>query len=274
MNIKNTIPAIAAIAIAISFQACSENDKNTAPQNNSISFTTLNGSALYRLENTAQVFMTDNDVAYQDSASLLIPAEIYGHKLDGLKDSIMKAAFDTVSTDINVAMDAFFRNAVAETGYQYAPNDSIQRSDREGMTLVTGDVFNLSTRLLTYRVSNYSYSPGAAHGITITNYITFDLRNGQIIELDDIFTADGLAGLPALIKARATELAPAIGPTNIESLPARGNFYITLDGSIVFVYQPYEVASYAQGAIAIPFYPYQLSEMMTAEGLALFDLNS
>lgn len=272
MLLRNTIPAIATAALAISFIACSGDDNGS--HNNNISFTTVNASALYRLDNTAQVFKTDNDIAYQDSASLLIPTEIYGHNLDALKDSITKIAFDTVTPDINSAIDRYFAHTVAETGYQYSVCDSIQRSDWDGMTIVNGDIFNLTTRLLTYRVSNYSYSPGAAHGITTTDYITFDLSSGHIIGLDDIFTADGLAKLPALIKARAEELAPAIGPTNIESLPSHGNFYITLDESIVFIYQPYEVASYAQGAIAIPFYPYQLSELMTAEGLTFFDLNS
>lgn len=271
MLLRNTLPAIAAAALAISLGACSRNDSSSC--NNNISFTTVNTSALYRLDNTAGVFKTDNDIAYQDSASLLIPTEIFGYNLDALKDSITKIAFDTVTPDLNSAMDSYFAHTVAETGYQYSACDSIQRSDWDGMTIVTGDIFNITTRLLTYRISNYSYSPGAAHGITTTDYITFDLASGRIMGLEDIFTPAGLAKLPSLIRTKAQELAPAIGPTNIEALPSHGNFYITLDESIVFIYQPYEVASYAQGAIAIPFYPYQLSELMTAEGLTFFDLN-
>ena len=277
MLLRKTLPAIAAAAIALSFSACSGSGDSTSdstPRNNKIAFETIKGNALYRLDNTAQIYKTDTDIAYQDSASLLMPTEIYGLNIDALKDSIIKVAFDTVTTDVEGAMDAYFKNVVAELGYQYSAGDSIARSDWDGMTIVTGDMFNMTTRLLTYRVSNYSYSPGAAHGITITNYITYDLERGRIMGLNDIFTPEGLAKLPALIRARATELAPAIGPTNIEAIPSQGNFYITLDESIVFVYQPYEVASYAQGAIAVPFYPYQLSELMTPEGLTFFGLNS
>ena len=75
-----------------------------------------------------------------------------------------------------------------------------------------------------------------------------------------------------MLRQRATQLAPAIGPTDIQSLPSMGNFYISLDDALVFVYQPYEVASYAQGSIAISFYPYQLTELLTPLGLKIFHL--
>ena len=39
----------------------------------------------------------------------------------------------------------------------------------------------------------------------------------------------------------------SIGSTDITEIPCGGNFYLTPDGEIVFSYQPYEVASYAQG---------------------------
>ena len=64
-----------------------------------------------------------------------------------------------------------------------------------------------------------------------------------------------------------------LGPTDITALPSMGNFYLDLDGHIVFVYQPCEVASHAQGEIAVPFYDFQLSDYMTAEGSALFGLD-
>jgi len=273
MLLRNALPAIAAATIALTFHACS-GDAGSDEKDNKIVFTSVNRQALYRLDNTARIYNTDNDIAYQNSASLLIPVEIYGYNLDALKDSIIKVAFDTVATDINTAIDSYFKGVVGDLGYKYSTDDSIARSDWDGMTIVTGDVFCMTTRMLTYRISNYTYSPGAAHGLTATNYITFNLENGRIMGLNEIFTTEGMTKLPALIKARAAELAPAIGPTNIESLPAQGNFYITADESIVFIYQPYEVASYAQGAIAIPFYPYQLSELMTPDGLAFFGMNS
>ena len=40
----------------------------------------------------------------------------------------------------------------------------------------------------------------------------------------------------------------------------------------MFVYKPYEIASFAQGIISIPFYPYELVDYMTAESIDLFNL--
>jgi hypothetical protein len=40
----------------------------------------------------------------------------------------------------------------------------------------------------------------------------------------------------------------------------------------VFSYQPYEIASFAQGTINIPFYAYELIDYMSAEGIELFNL--
>jgi hypothetical protein len=78
--------------------------------------------------------------------------------------------------------------------------------------------------------------------------------------------------LPERIAEQAEAMSDMIGPTTVGDLPADGNFYISSEGEIVFAYQPYEVASYAQGPINIPFYSYELIDYMTDEGIALFHL--
>ena len=99
MLLRHTLPTAAALMIAISFAACSHGDD---VPNNNLSFTTVKGQALYRLDNTAGLFKAEHDIAYQDSATLILPVDLYGHNLDALKDTIMKVAFDTVAPDVNV----------------------------------------------------------------------------------------------------------------------------------------------------------------------------
>lgn len=272
MRLKHTLISLGAAAIATA--ALNSCGNSGAPaENNGISFATLHAGKIFKLENTARIFDTENDIAYQDSVVIVMPESIYGHDISALKDSIIKAAFDTVTTDFDAAINHCFKNIVDDLGYQYTEgNDSTPRNDIDGLSLINGDVFNMSANVLTYRVSNYAYTPGAAHGLTSTTYITYDMTAGKIMNLGDIFTAEGLAKLPELLKNRANELKSSIGPTEISDLPSQDNYYVSPDGEIVFVYQPYEVASYAQGAIAIPFYPYQLSEYMTPEGLKFFNL--
>ena len=116
--------------------------------------------------------------------------------------------------------------------------------------------------------------PRAAHGMSTRNYINYLISDNMIVALSDIFSDSGLKDLPALIARRAIEQEATFGPTEISSLPANDNFYISADGEIVFAYQPYEIASYAQGFINVPFFPYELAEHMTPAGLAIFGLDS
>lgn len=271
---KSTYTLISAAALLLALGAATSCTKTEKGPDNTIEFKTISKSVSYQLEGTAKAFMSDYDIQYQDSATVILPVKIYGNDIKPLQDSIMAVAFDTVTPSIEQAIDSMFVKAVADVGYSYkvAP-DSLPHNDVDGSTIIEGEVYSLSAEMLTYRVTNYTYFPAAAHGLTITNYITYLLGEGKVINLGDLFTADGLAKLPQLIAQRAKQLEPAIGPTDIESLPSSGNFYIGLDDTITFVYQPYEVASYAQGTIAISFYPYQLTELMTPEGLKIFHLN-
>lgn len=267
-NIRTIKIAAATLAIA-TFCACSKTEY--VPDSN-MEFKTISGHEIYVLDNTAKVFMLDHNVCYEDSAILIMPMKLNGHDVSALRDTIIKAAFDTVASPDD-AMKAYFKNVADESGYTAVlASDTVPRTDTDGMSLIEGEIFGLTPRLLTYRVSNYQYFPAAAHGLTTTQYINYYIPENKILTLESLFTPEGLQKLPAMLKERAKQMASAIGPTNVEGLPSMGNFYISLDEALVFVYQPYEVASYAQGAIALSFYPYQLTELLTPEGLKIFHL--
>ena len=261
------------IAVLASFAGCKK-EEPTPDLSRTLEFSSLTGERVYILEDTAPIFGTDEDVAFRDSASVLMPEVLFGHDISELRDHIQSMAFDTVCSEPSVAMASFFYKAAEELGYQVVENDSVDVSDDSmmGFCNVQGDIYSLTDKRLTYRVALYTYNPGAAHGMYTLNYLTYDLRKGQIITLEDLFTPAGLEKLPAMIARRASRMISQLGPTHIDSLPTDGNFYISLDDEIVFVYQPYEVASYAQGVICVPFYPYDLTEYLTPLALNLFSL--
>lgn len=269
INNKHVLKTFVAAMAVAAFCSCS---KKEPAVDNTIEFETLSMHEIYRLENTAKVFMSENDVCYEDSAIMFLPVKIYGQDITALRDTIIKAAFDTIAAP-EEAMKSYFSKVANDLGYNavIAP-DSVPRTDADGMSLIEGEIFSMSPEILTYRVSNYQYFPAAAHGLTTTQYINYNIPEGKILTLSNLFTPEGLEKLPAMLQKRARQLVPAIGPTSIDALPTMGNFYISLDEAIVFVYQPYEVASYAQGAIAISFYPYQLTELLTPEGQKVFHL--
>lgn len=262
-----------ACIIAMLATLCIGCSDNSSEKNNRMEFYSLSGTKVFVMENSAHDFGRETDVAYRDSVSMVIPDHIYGHDMAVLRDSIMEAAFDTITDNPADALASFYGKNVDCLGYTPVEvSDSAYHDDVDGLTIIMGNVFSLTTRRMTYHIANYTYNPGAAHGMESSRYITYDIAEEQIVTLADLFTAEGLSELPRLIAAKAKALESAIGPTNVESLPSDGNFYVSTDDEIVFVYQPYEVASYAQGIIHIAFYPYQLSEYLTPQGLNFFGM--
>lgn len=246
------------------------------PADNSatIEFSMVSGGKLFVLEDSAREFYRDNDVTFRDSAYIFLPEIIFGKDVEVLRKQILFDAFvDSVSSPHDAMANYFFSSA-DDLGYTIVEADSTAvEDDGSGYCLVQGDILNITPRMLTYKVSTYLYNPGAAHGMENCTYITYNIEEGCIMTLADLFTPEGLEALPQLISMRAKKLERQLGETNIDALPAGGDFFINLNEEIVFVYQPYEVASYAQGMIHVPFYPYELTEYLTPQGARFLRLS-
>ncbi len=266
MKLKSALTL--AVAAGMLAASCTKNDKNCE-----IDFRTISGRAAYTLVGSADDFRRDSDIVYADSALLILPVQIYDRDISELRDSILSVAFDTIA-EPQEAMQSFFRKSAGESGYalRELPADSVSEENAQGSTIVTGSVVSLSGDMMSYCITTSVYMPMAAHGIWGNRYFTFDIKNGRLLTLDRLFTPEGMKALPDIISRRAQLMVNSIGPTSITGLPGGDNFYISSEGSIVFAYQPYEVASYAQGEIRIPFYPYQLSDYLSEEGLSVFNL--
>lgn len=268
------IIAATALAYTSCKQSTPETEQEEAASSNSICFETRSGSATFRLTNSAADFEQDSDLTYFDSVNIIMPTSIYEHDITALRDTILKVAFDTIAPDFDDAMSKYFIASAGEAGYtpSATSNAGNLKMLSDGMTIVDGKVFSMTDRILTYRVSNYTYPPRAAHGITENRYITYDMKRGGIITLNSVFTADGLTALPAVIAKRAKQMKAQLGETSITALPMAGNFCVDIDGNLSFIYAPFEVASYAQGEISVSFYPYELSDYLTPLGRDILGL--
>lgn len=261
------VPAIAALILT----ACSSQSVDT---NNAIAFSRLSDNRSVVYEGSAEAYFSDKDINEFDTVSLVLPTVIGTHDIRPLQDSIFMAAFDTTGVEHHALIDGFF-DKVSDLGQYKArivKSDSLSLQTADGYNSVNGIVISLTGRFLVYCVTKDYYEPRAAHGASLKKYINYNIITGRFITLADIFTANGMKELPALIAERANSIRSSIGPTDITSLPSGGNFYISPDEEIVFVYQEYEVASYAQGIISISFSPYELTKYMTPEAIDLFGL--
>lgn len=128
--------------------------------------------------------------------------------------------------------------------------------------------------LLSVAFFGYSYS-GGAHGSYGTHVSSFDLRSGRALAFEDIFRpAARTRLLPLLERAarRALGLAPGARLDTAlfdNHIKLTRNICLTPGGAL-FVYVPYEIASYAQGEIEV-FVPLAELRPLLRAGLPLPD---
>jgi hypothetical protein len=131
-------------------------------------------------------------------------------------------------------------------------------------------VFWNQDNLLSLGFFSYSYS-GGAHGNYGTQAATFDVRTGRALRLQDILRRDAQAQLGVLLEqaVRRTLKQPASVPLDqflfVKKMPITHNMYLTSSGA-VFIYTPYEIASYAQGEIRL-FVPREQLQPLLKSGL-------
>lgn len=126
--------------------------------------------------------------------------------------------------------------------------------------------------LLSLGFYHYNYS-GGAHGNYGLTPASYDLRTGRRLRYDDIFQPTAAQQLPALL-GQAVRLQLTLRPGEsldkqlfVNKMPVTHQVFLTAGGA-VFVYQPYEIASYAQGEIHV-FVPLSALRPLLREGLPL-----
>ncbi|RYY18075.1 MAG: DUF3298 domain-containing protein [Cytophagaceae bacterium] len=118
----------------------------------------------------------------------------------------------------------------------------------------------------------YDFS-GGAHGNYGTAAASYDLRTGRRLRYADIFRPAAERQLPALLAQAVRPLvglppgAPLDEQLLVKHIPVTHNVFLT-PGGVEFIYQPYEIASYAQGEIRI-FLPLAAVQALLREGLPL-----
>lgn len=276
MKTYKALTAVGAALIILGISSCTpdnnKSDNNSNKNENNVDFRIVEKQQTFSLEGSAKDYDTEKDLLYSCEARILMPQDIKGHSVDSLQNRIFKVAFDTTAAaGHNKLMEDAFRTAASELGY--VPVDTVvPENTYDGYLIVEGDVASMTSTILSYSVTVSKYDPHAAHGMYGSYFINYDITGGRLFGLNDIITSDGLDKLVPVLRTTADAMRNFAGPTELKVLPADGNFYIDLRNNLVFVYQPYEIASYAQGLIEIPVPAYQISDILTPYGKSLFNL--
>jgi hypothetical protein len=109
--------------------------------------------------------------------------------------------------------------------------------------------------LLSLGFFHYDFS-GGAHGNYGLTPASYDLRTGRRLRYNDIFRPTAAQQLPALLGQAVRPLLglrpgePLDKQLFVNKMPVTHQVFLTATGA-VFIYQPYEIASYAQGEIRV-----------------------
>ncbi|UYZ63366.1 DUF3298 and DUF4163 domain-containing protein [Hymenobacter weizhouensis] len=147
----------------------------------------------------------------------------------------------------------------------YCPSATLRYQDQTSMLVLWND-----DRLLSVGYFSYRYS-GGAHGMYGTRVLSLDPRTGRALRYADIFRPGSEAQLEGILARYARPAlglkpgAPLSEALFEDTLPATHNVYLTRGGAM-FVYGPYEVASFAQGEVRV-FVPLEALRPVLKPGL-------
>lgn len=275
---KNPIFALLAVAI-IMMCSCGGN----APGSKSSSDSTLCQFSNIKYEKMFSYCDDDGDTLYFDNSfTALWPEVINGKPCEALQQALFRSMTDSAQLNqLDKVVDFLLNpsNYTEVDAKRLVPVKAVRNDENKLSTSEVKIIMeSLTDRLLTYRLSTYSYMAGGAHGIYANNYATYDLKTDKAIALDDIVADTALLRtitLTAIKQAYDYDKDDLFFPDN-GLLPLPRDFW--LDGSVLHVvYQVYEIASYAQGMIDAPIYPYmlkpeQIKRLYTPYGLELLEL--
>ena len=235
-----------------------------------------------KVEKMYSYYDEERDTLYfNNTFTAFWPEVINGKPCTALQQALLSAMVDSAELNQLDMVTDFLLDPSNYTDYdakRFTPVTSVK--DDEGK-LSTSEVKvimeKMTDRLLTYRLSTNSYLAGAAHGIYANNYVTYDLKTEKAVALEDVIADTTLLRNTILrsIKQEYDYDKDQLFIPDNGLLPLPRDFFID-DMVLHVVYQVYEIASYAQGMIIAPIYPYMLKpeemkRLFTPYGLELID---
>lgn len=132
--------------------------------------------------------------------------------------------------------------------------------------LGTYELKNNQRDVLSLTLSNYVYFYHAAHGMTVVQPLTFDLKKGELCQLKDLFkpNSDYVNVISRHIKEQIKERnIPVIEPFTTIS---PNQFFYIADKTLVIFFQLYDLAPYYYGLPMFPISVYELADIVVEDG--------
>ncbi|WP_151087225.1 DUF3298 and DUF4163 domain-containing protein [Hymenobacter baengnokdamensis] len=206
----------------------------------------------------------------REALTISILRDLRGDSIDGIPTTTLPALYKQLRQDFfktyhEDAADS--RLAPADTAGIGAYAPGLNYEDQTATYVLCRQ-----PNLLSLAFFHYEFR-GGAHGTYATTGASYDLRTGHRLRYADIFQPAAARQLPTLL-GRAVRPLVGLKPEEpldkqllVNTMPVTHNVFLTT-GGVVFIYQPYEIASYAQGEVRV-FLPLSELRPLLRDGLPL-----
>lgn len=195
-----------------------------------------------------------NGVILDFAYSFIYPTE-NTPEINRIRDLMIQDFFSTNSTlTLPEAIKRYEKTTFAERQSQL-PNNSHQHSQQYSAVKV------MNNRVLIHMMQGF-YDWGGVHGVEPFSVGNYDLCKGEKITLTMLFAENTESELSELIKNELDDY-----PYNNHLITEN---FILLPKGILFVYKPYDIASYAMGTIGVPLSYKKIKHLLTPSAHAYF----
>lgn len=222
-------------------------------------------------ENTyEQTLVQDDSAAVQISHSIQYYKSLKGRKALRMRinDAIVRSCFGEEYAGLSVeeasdaVSDTLIANYQKDAGESYDEYLAYSKDNENDYSWTPATFCNWYYRtvggfgdsymdLQTYQVLSESYT-GGAHGMYYSIPYIIDIKTGDIVTENDLFLPGYIAPVTGLIKAQLEreQGSDAFEGMFQDGMVPNGKCGVSSEG-ITWYYQPYEVASYAEGIIKV-----------------------
>ena len=272
------------LVAAVAATACGNASKHThaaSPaepgkiRNFDIAMTVKSASASY-LCVADTTFGADVPVFSTSSVSVQWPERLGDAVPSCLHDSLLSTLFASKPASVDAAIADFVAHPIVNGDYKLQPVDSVPSGNvRELFQNINCHTLQLSDDYIVFTVECSEYS-GGAHPSYSASFLNYDVRNKNVLDFNEIFLpGNDDAILSQVVKALCgrfhaaslQELQEQAG-FFIDSLFLTHNVYLTRE-NVVFFFNPYEIAPWAEGPVEVPVPWYEVDQFITANVRAL-----
>ena len=199
------------------------------------------------------------------------PERFGDSNLKPLRDSILSIAYGVApGMGVDDAIVSFVNDRkVFDAPATMVPVDSIAVRDDGTYYEIdcSARLMELTERTATYEVATYSYLGGAHPNYSVVPF-TYDLLNGRVLTLDNMFNPGSRDALLDIIKEQlamqegVTVATLADADIFADRITVSPMVYLSR-GSVVFHYNRYDIAPYAKGEVDVEVPSYVLSKYLT-----------